>query len=326
MDASVKKPHLEAGIEQGDEIIIKKQVGFWKHVMLHKWLYIMLVPGILYFAIFRYAPMWGIIIAFQNYVPHLGVFGSEFIGFGWFQEFFSSPDFMRLLRNTLALGFLNITIGFVVPIILALLLNEMRIQVFKRCIQTAIYVPHFVSWTIVASLTTVLLTSNGGFLFELLNSIFGREIHVLTDPRLFRPMIVIQGIWKSSGFGTIIYLAALASVDVEQYEAAIVDGAGRFKRLWHITLPAIRSTIVILLILNCGSFLSTGFDQIFLMTNSLNRSVADVFDVFVYNIGIGSGMFSYATAVGLFRSLVGIILIVTANLVAKKIDPDAGIF
>jgi len=309
-----------------NEIIDKKRIGLWKHVRLNKWLYLMLVPGILYFAIFRYAPMWGIVIAFQNYVPHLGMFGSEMVGFMWFKEFFTSPDFMRLLHNTLALGVLNITIGFVFPIILALLLNEMRIQIYKRCIQTAIYVPHFVSWTIVASLTTVLLTSNGGFLFELLQRIFDREIHVLTDPNLFRPMIVIQGIWKSSGFGTIIYLAALASVDVEQYEAAIIDGANRFKRLWHITLPSIQSTIVILLILNCGSFLTTGFDQIFLMTNSLNRTVADVFDVFVYNIGIGQGMFSYATAVGLFRSVVGIILIVSANLVAKKADPEAGIF
>jgi len=207
-----------------------------------------------------------------------------------------------------------------------LLLNELRGAIFKRCVQTAIYVPHFVSWAIVTSLTIMLFNSNGGFMFDLLENLFGRPINVLTDPGLFRGVIISQGIWKSSGFGTIIYLAALSSVDPELYEAAIMDGAGRFRRLWHITLPAIRPTVVIMLILACGSFLSTGFEQIYLMSNSLNRSVATVFDLFVFQIGIQRGMFSYATAVGLFNSLVGIVLVVTANFVAKKVDPEAGIF
>lgn len=308
------------------ELVQKKQVGLLKHMMLHKWLYIMMIPGILYFATFRYAPMGGIVIAFQNYIPHLGIGGSEWVGLMWFQEFFGSPDFMRLLTNTIALGFLSITIGFSAPIILALLLNELKGSIYKRCVQTAIYVPHFVSWAIVASLTTMLFSSSGGILFDMMAFILGREVHVLTDPNLFRGMILIQGIWKSSGFGTIIYLAALSSVDPELYEAAVVDGAGRWHRLWHITLPAIRPIVVIMLILACGGFLSTGFEQIYLMSNAMNRSVADVFDVFVFHIGLGQGMFSYATAVGLFNSLVGIILVVTANLVAKKVDPEAGIF
>jgi len=312
---------------QKEEFLIpKKQVGLFRHMWLHKWLYLMLIPGILYFAIFRYGPMGGIIMAFQNFHPTLGMAGSPWVGFMWFQEFFGSPDFARLMTNTMALGFLSITIGFSAPIIFALLLNELRGAIFKRCVQTAIYVPHFVSWAIVTSLTIMLFNSNGGFMFDLLENLFGRPINVLTDPGLFRGVIISQGIWKSSGFGTIIYLAALSSVDPELYEAAIMDGAGRFRRLWHITLPAIRPTVVIMLILACGSFLSTGFEQIYLMSNSLNRSVATVFDLFVFQIGIQRGMFSYATAVGLFNSLVGIVLVVTANFVAKKVDPEAGIF
>lgn len=297
-----------------------------QHILYNKWLYILLLPGVLYFLVFRYAPMWGIVIAFQKYSPYKGVTGSDWVGLYWFKEFLGSPEFGRLLKNTLTLGVLNITVGFSFPIFLALLLNEMRAQTYKKCVQTAIYVPHFVSWTIVASITTILLTSDGGGLYELIKSITGKEINILTDPKFFKPMIVIQGIWKESGYGTIIYLAALSSVDMEQYEAAMIDGAGRLKRVLYITLPAIQSTIVVMLILKCGSFLSTGFDQIFLMSNSLNRSAADVFDTYVYEVGIRQGMQSYSTAIGLFKSLVGIVLIVGANLIAKKIDPDAGIF
>ena len=310
----------------GEFSLPKKQVGFFKNMLLHKWLYIMMIPGILYFAIFRYAPMGGIVIAFQNFVPHLGIGGSQWVGMMWFQEFFSSPDFMRLLTNTMALGFLSIVFGFTAPIIFALLLNELKGSIYKRCVQTAIYVPHFVSWAIIAALTTMLFNSNGGVFFDLLYVVLGREVHLLTDPGLFRGMIIAQGIWRSSGFGTIIYLAALSSVDPELYEAAIMDGAGRMRRLWHITLPAIRPTIVIMLILACGNFLTTGFEQIYLMSNAMNRSVATVFDVFVYQIGLGRGMFSYATAIGIFSSIVGVVLLLTTNLIVKKIDPEAGIF
>lgn len=297
-----------------------------EHLSYNKWLYFMMLPGILYFIIFKYVPMWGIVIAFQKYSPTKGIAGSRWVGLYWFKEFLTSPEFPMLLKNTLTFGILNISIGFAFPILLALLLNEMRGQIYKKCIQTAIYVPHFVSWTIVASITTLLLTSDGGAIFELISKIVGHDVDVLTSPGLFKPMILIQGIWKESGYGTIIYLAALSSVDVEQYEAAMIDGAGRFKRVLHITLPAIQNTIIIMLILKCGSFLSTGFDQIYLMANSLNRNAAQVFDTYVYTVGITQGMYSYSTAIGLFKSLVGIVLIVGSNLLAKKIDPDAGIF
>lgn len=306
--------------------IIKDNRNGLEHLLYNKWLYIMMLPGILYFLIFRYVPMWGIIMAFQKYSPTKGIMGSRWVGLYWFKEFLTSPDFMMLLKNTLTLGVLNISVGFAFPILLALLLNEMRGQIYKRCIQTAIYVPHFVSWTIVASITTLLLTSDGGGLYELISKLAGHNIDVLTQPQLFKPMIVAQGIWKESGYGTIIYLAALASVDMEQYEAAMIDGAGRFKRVLYVTLPAVQNTIIIMLILKCGTFLSTGFDQIYLMANSLNRSAAQVFDTYVYTVGITQGMYSYSTAIGLFKSVVGIVLIVGSNLLAKKIDPDAGIF
>ncbi|MEO2283659.1 ABC transporter permease [Bacillus licheniformis] len=302
----------------------KKPTGL-EAVKRDKWLYLLLVPGVLYFLIFKYWPMWGVLIAFKDYSPYLGFWQSEWVGFEYFKDFFMNPDFFRLLRNTLMLAALDLIFAFPAPLIVALLLNELRHAIYKRCIQTFIYVPHFVSWTIVVSITFVFFTVDTGVMNKVLQSITGLEIAFLSDPEWFRPMIVLQSIWKETGWGTILFLAALASVDQEQYEAAVMDGAGRLRRMWHITLPAIRSTIVVLLILRIGSFLNIGFEQIFLMTNSLNRSVAEIFDTYVYVVGITQGAYSYSTAVGLFKSVVGIILIFCANYIAKKFDQD-GLF
>lgn len=301
---------------------IKKKKSRWAKFKKDLWLYILLFPGLVYFIIFKYLPMWGVVIAFQDYSPFLGVFGSKWVGFEHFRHFFNNPDFFRLLRNTLILAVYDLVFFFPAPIIAALLLNEVRVGIFKRVVQTAIYVPHFISLVIVACMTYVFLTTNGGVINELIQLIFGKKINFLGDPAWFRPLIILQIMWKETGWGTIIFLAALASVDVEQYEAAIVDGATRWQRLWYITLPAISSTIVILLILRLGNFLDTGFEQIFLMTNSLNRSVADVFDTYVYFVGITQGAFSYSTAVGLFKSVVGIILIYGSNYFAKKLGHE----
>ncbi|MFC5614706.1 ABC transporter permease [Metabacillus niabensis] len=290
-----------------------------------RWLYLLLVPGLLYFLIFKYAPMWGVVIAFQDYSPFKGVFGSEWVGFENFKDFFQNPDFFRLLKNTFILAVLDLVFFFPAPIILALMLNELRINVYKRTVQTFIYVPHFMSWVIIASITYIFFTTSGGVVNEIVSFFTGKEINFLSSPEWFRPLIMGQIIWKETGWGTVIFLAALATVDQEQYEAAIVDGAGRFRRLWHVTLPAVRSTIIVLLILRLGNFLDTGFQQIFLMSNSLNRSVADVFDTYVYFVGITQGAYSYSTAVGLFKSIVGIILVLGANKLAKKMGQD-GIF
>ncbi|WP_415855422.1 ABC transporter permease [Sinomonas sp. G460-2] len=299
--------------------------GFLAHVAYYKWLYLLLLPGLVYFAVFRYAPMYGASIAFKDFVPFLGIDGSPWVGLRNFQDFFSSPDFVRLLVNTLLLALLNLGVGFPITILMALLLNEVRLQVLKRTVQTLVYIPHFLSWTIVASLTFLLFALDVGPLFKFLNDALGTHIDYLSDPGWFRPLIVLQSVWKNTGWGTIIYLAALATVDQEQYEAAVIDGAGRFRRVWHITLPSIRSTIVVMLILAIGEILNTGFEQIFLMTNALNRSVADVFDTYVYFVGITQGAYSYSTAVGLFKSVVGIVLIFGANWLAKRFN-QSGLF
>ncbi|MDF2650264.1 MAG: sugar transporter permease [Paenibacillus sp.] len=293
-----------------------------RQVKRDKWLYVLLLPGVLYFLVFKYVPMWGLLIAFQNYQPFLGFWHSEWVGMEQFTIFFQNPDFMKLLRNTLLLSLYNIVFYFPVPIILALMLNEVRVAVFKRSVQTLIYVPHFISMVIVVSITYVFLTTESGIVNELLQKYTGHKIAFLTDPDWFRPLIILQTIWKEAGWGTIIILAALAGVSLEQYEAAIVDGAGRWRQLWHVTLPAIRSTIVILLILRMGHVLDIGFEQIYLMMNALNRDVADVFDTYVYDVGIRQGAFSYSTAVGLFKSVVGVILVLSTNYLAKKFGEE----
>ncbi|WP_339243194.1 sugar ABC transporter permease [Paenibacillus sp. FSL R5-0517] len=297
---------------------MRRESNWKRQIQRNKWLYVLVLPGFLYFVIFKYLPMWGIIIAFQDYQPFLGIRESNWVGLENFTNFFSNPDFFRLLRNTLVLALYDLIFFFPAPIIIALLLNEIRVAFFKRTIQTLVYVPHFVSMVIIASITYVFLTPQGGVLYDLIAWITGKPIDVLSSPGSFRPLIIVQMMWKEMGWGTIIFLAALAGVDTEQYEASIVDGAGRLRRMWHITLPAIRTTIVILLILRLGNFLDTGFEQIYLMTNSLNRDVADVFDTYVYTVGITQGAFSYSTAVGLFKSVVGIILVLGSNKLAKK--------
>ncbi|MFI2565711.1 ABC transporter permease [Paenarthrobacter sp. NPDC018779] len=299
--------------------------GFAVHFAHYKWLYLLLLPGVLYFAIFRYGPMYGVSIAFKDYVPFLGVNGSPWVGFTNFTDFFANPDFPRLLANTLILAFLNLGIAFPLTIVLALLLNEVRLSILKRTVQTLVYIPHFLSWTIVASLSFLLFALDIGPLFQFVNGLFGTNVDILSDPNWFRPLIVLQEIWKNTGWGTIIFLAALATVDQDQYEAAVIDGAGRFRRVWHITLPGIRSTIIVMLILAIGQMLNTGFEQIYLMTNALNRSVADVFDTYVYFVGITQGAYSYSTAVGLFKSLVGIVLIFGTNWLSKRFN-QSGLF
>lgn len=283
-----------------------------------KWLYLLLLPGLLYFLVFKYVPMWGVLLAFKNFQPFTGFWKSEWVGVEHFRILFTNPEFFMLLRNTLLLSFYNLIFFFPAPIVLAILLNEVRKAFFKRTVQTLIYVPHFISMVIVASMTYVFLTTEGGPVNEWLYTNTGNKINFLGSPDWFRPIIILQSIWKECGWGTIIFLAALSAVDVEQYEAATIDGANRWKQIWHITLPAIRSTIIILLILRMGNILENGFEQIYLLLNPLNREVAEVFDTYVYMMGITQGAFSYSTAVGLFKSVIGVILVLGTNYLAKR--------
>ncbi len=280
-----------------------------------KWLYLLMLPGFVYFIIFKYLPMFGIIIAFENYVPYSGVLGSQWVGLKWFQYFFRFPAWTTYLTNTLILSLMNIIFYFPAPIILALLLNEMRSLRYKKLLQTLLYVPHFISIVIVVSITFVMFGSSG-IVYNLTKNLLGHEINYMGSPDTFRWMIIGQTVWKETGWGTIIFLAALTNVDTQLYEAAMVDGAGRLRRLWHITLPAIRSTIVLMLILRMGSVLDTGYDHLILMANPLNRKVSQTLDVFVYQQGIQSGQFSYASAIGLMKAIVSVTLVVGSNKVA----------
>lgn len=296
-----------------------------KAFMQHYWLYILMIPGILYMLIFNYTPMAGLVMAFEDFSPYNGdtaiqaLFGSPFAGLKYFEKLFTGPDFWRLLRNTLAISLANLIFAFPAPIILALLLNELRCKWFKRFSQTLVYIPHFVSIVIVAALTYQLFSTTDGVSYHMLVQVFGKQNapDIMSDPKLFSTMIVGQNLWKETGYGTIIYLAALSSVDTQLYEAAKIDGAGRWQLMWHVTLPAIRGTIILMLIMKVGSLLNTGYEQIFLMQNAMNRSVSDVFDTYIYTKGIVNGQYSLATAAGLFKSIVSMVMVVGANKIAK---------
>lgn len=300
----------------------KKDAASYSSFKKVKWLYLMMIPGLLYYIVFKYGPMFGLVMAFQDFNAYLGFFGSPWVGLKHFARFFSEPTFWTLFRNTLILGFLNIFIYFPIPILLSLMLNEIRHSWYKRISQTLIYIPHFISWVVICSITYTLFTVDGGVVNGIIEMTGGDKINFLTSKSLFRPLIMGQIIWKEAGWGTIIFLSALTSIDQELYSAADVDGASRLQKLWHITLPGIKGTIVTMLILRLGSFLNTGFEQLLLMINSLNRSVGEVFDTYVYTTGILGGQFSYTTAVGFFKSFVSLILVIGANALAKKLGEE----
>ncbi|WP_144523987.1 ABC transporter permease [Bacillus pumilus] len=300
----------------------EKRKRLLNQMLSQKFLYVMILPGLIYFLVFKYVPMWGLIIAFQDYQPFLGILGSEWVGFKHFIRLFTEPTFFILLKNTLILFAMNVVIFFPIPILLALLLNEVRLALFKKFVQTMIYIPHFMSWVIVVSLSFVLLTVDGGLINELIAFFGGEKINFLLSQEWFRPMYILQVIWREAGWSTIIYLAAITAVDPQLYEAAKMDGAGRLRQMWHITLPAIKSVIVVLLILKIGDTLELGFEHVYLLLNATNREVAEIFDTYVYTAGLKQGQFSYSTAVGLFKAAVGLILVMLANRLAKKFGEE----
>jgi len=294
----------------------------WRLLVKNKYLLLMALPGILYFVLFKYLPMWGVLIAFQNFSPYLGLWKSQWVGFEHFQRFFSNPDFWMLLRNTMAINLLNLVFFFPTPIILSLLLNEVRVMAYRRVIQSILYMPHFLSWVIIVGITFLLCSKSTGIINKLLVAVGYDKIDFLTNPDLLWAMLVIQNIWKDAGWGTIIFLAAIAGADPQLYEAAKIDGANRFRQMWHVTLPAIRPVIVILFILRIGEIMDVGFEQVFLMMNGAVANVADVFDTYVYRVGVQQGQFSFSTAAGLFKSVVGFLLVILANTFAKKLGED----
>lgn len=322
--AGRKKKSNVITLSDGSTITLKRMSNL-QYFKQHIWLYALLLPGLLYFILFKYVPMGGLVIAFKDYSPFLGIWGSKWVGFDQFAKFFSTPDFWRLLRNTLGISLLQLLLYFPAPIILSLFLNEVRHSGYKRTVQTLVYVPHFVSWVIVASLTYQLFNVTDGIVNQLLNIAGIGSVDILSKSSTFWGLIVGQDIWRETGYGTIIFLAALAGVDQEMYEAARVDGAGRWRLMWHITLPAIRGTIIMMLILRVGGLLNTGYEQIFLMRNDLNIEMADVFDTYIYTRGIKQGQYSFSAAAGMFKSVVGMILVLGSNKIAK-IFGESGIY
>jgi putative aldouronate transport system permease protein len=287
-----------------------------------KYLYVLALPGLLFFLVFKIWPMWGIVISFQNYSPFAGITGSEWVGLAHFREFFSNPDFLMLFRNTMAISLLNLVLFFPLPIVLSLMLNEVRSAAYKRLVQSIVYMPHFLSWVIISGLTFLLFAKGEGLVNKVLAALGAGRIDVLTDPHAFWLVLTLQAIWKECGWGTILFLAAMAGIDPQTYEAAKIDGAGRMRQMWHITLPAIRNVIVVLLILRLGHIMDVGFEQVFLMYNGAVSQVAEVFDTYVYRVGIQQAQFSYSTAAGLFKSVVGLIMVVAANRFAKKMGEE----
>ena len=282
-----------------------------------RWLYLFILPTLIYFFVFSYLPYYGLTIAFRDFRIFAGLSASPWVGLKYFREFFNSPDFTRLLRNTLLISVLRIIFGFPVPIIFALLLNEVRHTWYKRTIQTVTYFPHFLSWVVYAGIMLVFIAPTG--VVNELAKLMGHEtIPILTRGEYFLPMLLLTGIMKGFGFGAIIYLAALAGIDPQLYEAAVVDGANKWQQIWSITLPGIRPTVVLMLILALGGLMDAGFDQIFQFYNASVQETADIIDTFVYRIGLQSSQFSLGTAVGLFKSIIGMILIYTANSVVRR--------
>ncbi len=293
-----------------------------RRLVKNRALYLMILPGFLFFVIFKYIPMGGLVIALQDYQPYLGILNSPWVGFKHFERLFSEPMFFTILRNTLLLFFMNLLFYFPVPIVLALMLNEVRREVFKRFIQTLVYIPHFMSWVIIVSISFVMLSMDRGIINELIAMMGFEKINFLMSNEWFRPMYILQIVWREAGWGTIIYLAAMAAIDPGLYEAARMDGANRLRQVWHITLPSIRSVIVVLLILKIGDVLELGFEHIYLLLNSMNREVAEIFDTYVYTAGLRQGQFSYSAAVGFFKSIVGLILVMGANWLSKKVGEE----
>lgn len=293
-----------------------------RSVLRDKALYLLAAPMLLYFLVFKYVPMWGILIAFKDYTPYVGFLDSPWVGMAHFERFFGNPDFMLLLRNTLAINLLSLVMFFPLPIVLAIMMSELRQEWLKRIIQSVIYLPHFLSWVVIAGITFLLLSTSSGIINKLIAAVGFEKVDFLTSPGLFWLMLTVQSIWKEAGWGTVIFLAAIASVDPQQFEAARIDGAGRLRQIWHVTLPAIRNVIIILLILRIGHMMDVGFEQVYLMMNGAVADVADVFDTYVYRSGIQQAQFSYSTAVGLFKSVVGVVLVVLTNRLAKKFGEE----
>ncbi|MFV0364137.1 MAG: ABC transporter permease [Suipraeoptans sp.] len=287
--------------------------------------YVMVLPGVIFFIAFRYIPMLGSVIAFQDYSVFKGIMGSDWVGLKHFKALFTYPDFKRIFTNTLILGLLKTVLIFPIPIILSLMLNEVKNVRLKKVIQTSVYIPYFLSWVIVGGLIFDMFGIGG--LFNNIRNFFGLDtILVMQKESWFRPIYVISSIWKDAGWGTVVYLAAISGIDPSLYESAAMDGASRFHRIRYVTFPLLVPTVLTLFLLSIGSFLELGFDQVFNLMTPMTYNVGDIFDTYVYRVGIQKAQYSFTTAVGLFQSVIGLLLVVTFNKLANKFSDNGGLW
>ena len=297
----------------------------WKRVLRNWQLYVFLIPTILYFLIFRYYPMYGLQIAFRNYKASKGIWGSQWVGMRNFQRFFATADFWQLLENTLAISVGNLIISFPVPIILALLLNQMPSKRYKKIVQTVIYAPHFISTVVMVGIIFLFFSPSSGIINHMIVAFGGEPIHFMAEASMFRPLYIGSEIWQGAGWGSILYLAALASINPELHEAAVVDGANKLQRVWHIDIPGILPTVVIMFILNSGKVMAVGFEKAYLMQTSLNISTSEIIATYVYKRSLLNSQFSFSATVGMFESVVNLVLIVTVNFISRKVS-DSSLF
>ncbi|MBO9608634.1 MAG: sugar ABC transporter permease [Paenibacillaceae bacterium] len=294
-----------------------------RHWLVRYWdLYLMMLPALLFLVVFKYAPMYGVVIAFKDYNLIQGVFGSRWVGMQYFRELFAFDEFPQVIRNTLAISLMKLIVGFPAPILLALLLNELRLNKFKRSVQTVTYLPHFISWVVIGGIAVDVLSPSSGIVNKAIQAFGFEPIFFLSSERLFRWILVFSDTWKEVGWGAIIYLAALLGINDELFQAATVDGAGRTRQIWHISLPSIRSTIIVLLLLRIGHLLDAGFEQVLVMYNTTVYDVADIIDTYVFRVGLGTMQFGLTTAAGLFKSVIGCVLLVLANTLARRMGED----
>jgi putative aldouronate transport system permease protein len=306
------KPHAAAGAIANSGKPLKKRI-------LDNWqLYAMLLIPVVLTVIYKYIPMYGIQIAFRDYKANRGMFGSEWVGWYWFQRFFSSPNCFRMIKNTVLISFYSLLWGFPIPIILALMINQLRFPKFKRVTQTVLYAPHFISTMVVCGMIRIFLSPSGG----LINLILGTQIDFLTESSAFRTIYIASGIWQDAGWGIIVYMATLANVDTSLYEAAKIDGASMFQRIRHIDIPELVPIMVLNLIMSAGGLMNVGFEKVWLLQTDLNKATSDVIAVYVYQQGIESAKYSYSTAVGLFNTAVNLLLLIVVNKIAGKLSED----
>jgi putative aldouronate transport system permease protein len=296
-----------------------------KRIWANRYLYLLLTPCVIYFLVFNYAPMFGLVTAFQEFKYSKGIFNSPWVGLEQFRYLFGLNDFYRVLGNSVTLSVLRLLLCFPVPIILSLMLNEIPFPRYKRVTQTLIYLPYFISWVVIGGILVNLLSPSWGIVNMFIKALGGEPVFFLGKAQYFRGIALVSHVWKQAGWDTIIYLAAITAINPDLYEAATIDGASRLKRIWHVTLPGIRSIIVILLLLNVGGLMNNGFEQMRILQNGSNLQVSDVFETYTYRIGLVNGRLSFASAVGFFSSVVGFVLLVSANFIARLCGEE-GIF